>query len=142
MLATTPSLRSNARPASADPALIFVVDDEPMIGEVVSVILNLEGYRHRFFLNPKHALEAIERGEERPDLLLTDFVMPPFNGLELIERARHVLPGLRTILYSGNVGQDIINQCNVKPDAFLAKPFLPKALLELVAKTLEADVRP
>ncbi len=132
------SIRTSA-PLRAEKALIYVVDDEVMIGEVVEVILGLEGYRPRFFQNPRQALEALERGEDRPDLLLTDFVMSPINGIELIEKARRVYPGLKTILYSGNVGQESLNRFLTKPDAFLAKPFLPKTLISVVQKVLDSS---
>src|SRR5258708_67508 len=84
--------------------LVYVVDDESMIGEVVEVILQLEGYEARFFQNPCVAYEAFLQANPRPVLLLSDFVMTPMNGMELIDRCRQVDPGLKTILCSGNVG--------------------------------------
>jgi DNA-binding NtrC family response regulator len=117
-------------------ALIFVVDDEPMMGEVVEAILQLEGHQTRVFTEPEEALRAIEGEKGKLQLLLTDFVMPGMNGMELIEQAKKALPELRTILFSGNFGQDIMRYYPVKPDRFLNKPFQPKALTGLVKAVL------
>jgi DNA-binding NtrC family response regulator len=127
-----------ATPLQTDKSLIYVVDDEAMIGEVVEVILSLEGYRPRFFQNPRHALDALQRGDDRPALMLTDFVMSPLNGIELIEAARGIYPSLKTVLYSGNVGQEALDRFATKPDAFLAKPFLPKTLITVIQRVLDA----
>ena len=116
--------------------LVYVVDDESMIGEVVEVILKLKGFRPRFFTNPETALQALIQEEPKPDLLLTDFLMSPINGMELIERCKRVRPDLKTILYSGNVGAEIMEYYSVKPDGFVSKPFLPKTLVGIVKSVL------
>ena len=123
-------------PAQTQTASIYIVDDEEMIGEVVEVILDLEGYRPRFFQNPLEALEAFTSADPKPDLLLTDFAMMQMNGMELIERCRKICPEIRCILYSGNVGQEITQFYPSKPDGFLSKPFLPKALTGIVQTVL------
>ena len=117
--------------------VIFVVDDEPMIGEIVSSILDLEGYSSAVFTDPRQALEAFTHANPKPELLMTDYVMGSMNGMELIHKCRTLMPRLKTILYSGNVTEDITNIYVFKPDAFLEKPFLPKTLLDLVHSVLE-----
>ncbi|MEW6157970.1 MAG: response regulator [Verrucomicrobiota bacterium] len=119
-----------------DSRLIYVVDDETMIGEVVEVILKLEGLEPKFFSNPEDAFQAFVTESPKPALLLTDFLMTPINGMELIQRCKKVLPELKTILYSGNVREDIMQFYPVRPDAFLSKPFLPKTLVGVVQSVL------
>ena len=109
-------------------AHIFVVDDEVMVGEIVQTILCLEGFEVSFFSDPIEAFRALLIADPKPDLLLTDYVMTPMNGMELIEQSRAVQPGWHTILYSGNVGEEILRQYDFQPEAFLTKPFLPKTL--------------
>jgi DNA-binding NtrC family response regulator len=121
-----------------DPKLVFVVDDEAMIGDVVQIVLKMDGYTPRFFLDPEAALKCFLEDETKPALLLTDFLMSPMNGMELIERCKQQLPELKTILYSGNAGEDILQHYVVNPDGFLRKPFLPKTLLGLVRFILDA----
>ncbi len=121
---------------SAEGPLIYVVDDEPMIGDVVEVILGLEGFSTRFFEDPQRALIALHEEDIKPELLLTDFTMKPINGMELIAEAKSILPNLKTILYSGNVGMNVVDGAEVKPDGFLAKPFLPRHLVGTVNRVL------
>lgn len=116
--------------------LIFVVDDEVMVGEVVETILGLEGFSVRFFSDPTEAFRALLIADPKPDLLLSDYVMTPMNGMELIEQCKSICPGLHTILYSGNVGEEILRGYDFKPEAFLTKPFLPKTLIEAVEQIL------
>ncbi|MBI4664618.1 MAG: response regulator [Verrucomicrobia bacterium] len=123
--------------ASGREILVYVVDDESMIGEVVEVILKLKGFRPRFFTDPELAYETIMHEEPKPDLLLTDFLMSPINGMELIERCKRIQPGLKTILYSGNVGEEIMQYYAAKPDGFISKPFLPKTLVSVVNSVLK-----
>jgi len=62
--------------------------------------------------------------------------MSPYNGMELIERCKRVHPALKTILYSGNVGEEIMQYYSIKPDGFVSKPFLPKTLVAVVNSVL------
>ena len=120
--------------------LIYVVDDERLVAEVVEAVLRLHRYKIRLFDNPEVALQAFMDADPKPDLLFTDYVMGEMNGLELIERCKKVHPKVKTILYSGSVGQEIWADHETKPDNFINKPFQPKALLEIVRKVL-ADRR-
>ncbi len=118
--------------------LVYIVDDESRIGEVVEVVLKLRGFRPRFFTDPEAALHALIHEDPKPALLLTDFLMNPINGMELIERCKKLQPRLKTILYSGNVGDEITQYYLVKPDGFVSKPFLPATLIATVRKVLES----
>lgn len=119
--------------------LIYVVDDEIMVAEVVEAVLSLQAYRVRLFDNPQSALEAFIEEETKPDLLFTDFVMGEMTGLDLIEQCKRIHPPLKTILYSGSVGHEIWEESGTRPDDFLSKPFRPKALLEIVRNVLETS---
>jgi two-component system response regulator MtrA len=113
--------------------VVFVVDDEAMVAEVVSVVLAMEGFETRVFTSPVDAWEAFLSASEKPSVLITDYWMYPYDGLELIARCREAHPELRTVLYSGNVGSEAIQKMAMKPDAFLSKPFLPRELIQTVA---------
>lgn len=134
------------RPNLADrkhpPALVYVVDDESIIGSVVQLLLTKEGYRVEYFENPCRAYEAFVDASDRPALLLSDYVMEPINGLELIQHCKAVCPRLRTVLYSGNIGQAITGAIAIRPDAFLQKPFLARELMELIEKVLNLEPVP
>lgn len=128
---------SDSREASSrGDVLIYVVDDEPMICEIVASILGLEGFRSASFTDPRKALAAFTQADPRPALLVTDYVMGPMNGMELIHKCRTLAPTLKTILYSGNVSEDITDIYVFKPDAFMEKPFLPRTLIDLIESVL------
>jgi DNA-binding NarL/FixJ family response regulator len=63
--------------------------------------------------------------------------MKPLNGMELMQKCRAAHPHLRTILFSGNVAANITDLYAEKPDAFVAKPFQPAALVELARQILQ-----
>ncbi len=65
---------------------ILVVDDEEAIREVVSTLLEAQGYRCTVVSNGRMALEHIQA--DSLDLVLSDIVMPEMDGLKLLERAR------------------------------------------------------
>jgi len=112
--------------------LVYVVDDQEIFAEVVAAILRSEDYETRTFSNAEAALEQIERSPRKPDVLLTDQVMPGMSGMELIIKSRTLVGGLKTILFSGQVSQGVLGQYEVKPDRFLGKPFQPAVLLEAI----------
>jgi DNA-binding NtrC family response regulator len=123
-----------ARPESG--VSIYVVDDEPMVGELVATVLEMDGFQTRLFRDPAEALKVFIAANPRPVLLLTDFVMDGLNGMELIEHCKRAQPTLKTILYSGNVGVEITQRYPVKPDYFIRKPFQPKNLVDTVRLVL------
>lgn len=116
--------------------LVYVVDDAPLIGEVVEAFLKIEGYPVRFFENPEVAWKTFRDASPRPKMLITDYAMQPFHGIELIDRCLKIDPSLKTILISGNVTENIVQQFAVKPDCFIPKPFQSKHLLLAVADLL------
>lgn len=122
--------------------LIVVVDDEPMVGELVETIFMMEGWDAQVFVSPQKALEAICGMEEPPGLLLTDFRMPGMNGMELIQSSKKRFPTLKTVLFSGNVDESIQTQYTIKANAFLRKPFYPQVLLDTVKNLLDENGSP
>ena len=59
---------------------IFVVDDEPKIGNLFSNVLERDGYEVDTFMNPVKMLDALEDGK-KPDVVLADMMMPEMNGV-------------------------------------------------------------
>ena len=134
---------SNAKPIRAEPEssgrpLIYIVDDEPMLLELASVILEPLGYTIETFRDPESALRAFRAANPPPRLIITDYAMHTMNGLELAEACRQVRPEQKVLLVSGTVGQDIYRNAPVKPDRFLAKPYQSKQLVEAVETILAA----
>jgi CheY-like chemotaxis protein len=126
-----PKPESPGRDKSGE-ALIYVVDDEPMLLELASVILEPLGYTIETFRGPESALRAFTAAEPQPALIITDYAMHTMTGLELAEACRRIQPKQKVLLLSGTVGPEIFHNAPVKPDRFLAKPYQAKQLIDMV----------
>lgn len=116
--------------------LIYVVDDEAMLLELATVILEPLGFQIASFRDPEVALQEFTQAEPRPALLITDYAMHSMNGMELIQACRRLEPRQKILLLSGTVGPEIFQQAASKPDRFLAKPYYARQLVDLVRDLL------
>ena len=112
---------------------ILVVDDELGSAEVLSLILEEEGYRAFCAVNGQLAL--IQARDVVPDLVVVDYMMPLMNGAEFTRalRADPQFANTKIILNSGLPEAAIADQFDGY-DAFLRKPFRIDALLALVRR--------
>jgi two-component system nitrogen regulation response regulator NtrX len=118
---------------------ILVVDDEADIRELVSGILEDEGYAVRTAADSNSALAAIRA--RRPSLLVQDIWMQGggLDGLELLDLVKTIDPDLPVVMISGH-GNIETAVSAIKRGAydFLEKPFKSDRLLLLVERALEA----
>ena len=126
-----PSLPSGVS-AAMDRAPIFIVDDEPMLLELATLILEPLNYPLRTFRDPDQAYKEFLDCQPRPWLLLTDYQMHVMNGMDLVRLCRNADPEVRVLLVSGTVGEEVYAQSTIKPDRFLPKPYTPTQLLNVV----------
>jgi CheY-like chemotaxis protein len=124
------------RPPRETKQLVYVVDDEAMLLELATVILEPLGYEIVTFCDPDAALANFTRAQPRPDLLITDYAMHSMNGMHLIQECRRLEPNQKILLISGTVGPEIFGQAPCKPDRFLAKPYHARQLIDLVRAML------
>ncbi len=66
---------------------IYIVDDDPKIGELFATVLRRDDYDAESFVNPVVMLEKLGGGAV-PDLILTDLMMPEMTGIQLLEALR------------------------------------------------------
>ncbi len=121
---------------SSDRPLVFIVDDEPMIGELIGSYLRVEGMQVEVFDQPLVALAAFEQADPKPAVLLTDYQMPDMSGLELIQACRALYPDLKTISISGTMTDSDMDAAGIAPDRFVRKPFAPSDLLQPIRELL------
>ncbi len=114
--------------------LIYMVDDEPMLLELTKAILS--GYQVEVFRSGEAALKAYHSAQQMPDLLITDFAMNGMNGLQLLEQCRKLHPQQKALLLSGSVEEDVNSRSPSPADAFLAKPYQPRDLIDVVQRVL------
>jgi CheY-like chemotaxis protein len=127
---------ASATPGHGQP-LVFAVDDEPMLLELVALVLQPLGFRVRMFRDPGAALRAFEAARPRPDLIVTDYAMHTMNGMDLIRTCRQIEPRQRILMVSGTVDETIYRDLPDKPDRFLAKPYSAHQLAAAVRGTLD-----
>ncbi|CAN5407849.1 hypothetical protein BH09PSE5_BH09PSE5_02670 [soil metagenome] len=101
---------------------ILVVDDEQASAEVLSLILEDEGYRVYCAANGQAGLERAL--ELRPDLVILDYMMPIMNGAE-VGKALRATPELAStkILMNSSLSEANVRARFDKYDCFLRKPF-------------------
>ena len=120
-------------------ARILVVDDDPMITQLITDMLSLDGYDIETAPNGVAALAKVQG--RRYDLILTDLHMPELDGAALYrELARWQAHRPRKIIFlTGTAGESethrIVQETGLP---LLRKPFNVAELLELVRKTLGA----
>lgn len=116
--------------------LLFIVDDEPMIGGLISEVLQRAGHRTRLFQSPVAALAAFRDADPKPYILITDYQMDELNGLKLIAATTEIHPPLKTVLISGSVENVSLLTAAVSPTRYLPKPFEPRELITLIAELI------
>ena len=131
-----PSTPHNVSSDDDSRPLIFAVDDEPMLLELVVLVLEPLGFRVRTFRDPDTAVRAFSLTAPPPVLIVTDYAMHTMNGMELIQACRRIHPRQKIILVSGTVDETIYRNAKFQPDRFLAKPYQAKQLADLVRAVL------
>lgn len=121
--------------ASLGGKTILLVDDEDMIWDVITAMLQDLGYN---VLLAGNGLEAIETYRSNPggiDLVLLDMLMPELSGRETFLRLKEINPEVKVLLSSGYVsGGDVQDVLNAGAAGFLQKPY---RMTELSAKIRE-----
>jgi CheY-like chemotaxis protein len=116
---------------------VLVVDDEPAVRALMRRVLQHLRYEVTDAGTPEEAIQRVKDGL-RPDLVITDVVMPGMNGRRMVNELETMASGFKVLYVSGYVDPA------VKPhfDAieFLAKPFTPDAFGRKVRELLDAPI--
>ena len=121
---------------------IMMVDDEPMLTDVISAYLEDAGYRSLVALNdPQRALQDIR--EQRPSLVLLDLVMPGISGFDILQAIRadeelRYTPVI--VLTAASDGATKLKALDLGATEFLAKPVDPSELVIRVRNSLVLKV--
>ena len=120
---------------------VLVVDDEPIVSNVLTSILNRHGYRATVANSAREALAKLAETPGGFRLVMTDHGMPGMTGLELIAEIKRTHPELPVLLLTG-WGENVLqtNVVEAPPDAVLGKPINQTDLLEALARLLPVSL--
>jgi len=114
---------------------IVIVEDDIIIRESLKEILEMNNYEVMAIDSCLDLMKKIN--EFKPDVLITDIIMPDKDGIEIIIEAKKVLPNIILIAISGGGRIDSESYLNTAKylgaDATLKKPFTHKELLDCIA---------
>ena len=128
---------SDLRPPDEAP-IVLLAEDEDLVRDLVSSVLEREGFEVHAAKNGLEALEQLDAVDRPVDLLVTDLVMPTMSGRELaarvVEREPQAQDRLHLGLFRGVAGP----RARRRPSApvFVRKPFSPRALAETVNRVV------
>jgi signal transduction histidine kinase/CheY-like chemotaxis protein len=111
---------------------VLLCDDDPDVRRFLSELLTSNGYVVHEANSSGSALRILE-DRTFVDLLIVDYAMPEINGLEIIRRAWHRRPSLKTLLITGDAGAVRDGALGVP---LLRKPFRPAEFSQIVATIL------
>ncbi len=115
-------------------ATVLVVDDEPIVRQVVASYLRQEGHPTLEAADGWTALELIERSE--PGLIVLDLMLPGIGGLELCRIIRGRLDTPVIMLTARGEEADRIIGLDLGADDYVTKPFSPRELVARVRSVL------
>ena len=121
------------------PTRVLIVDDEPEIGRILSVILRAAGFEVAAVDGGRAALEHL--AASATDLVLLDVTMPELDGFETLRRIREAPATARlpVLMLTANAGAaDRARAQSLGADDFIAKPFDPAEVVERIRERLRA----
>ena len=133
--ASAEDLETRAPVRAPRQATILLVDDEELVRIGTAEMLVDLGYKVVDANSGAEALRLLRMGDE-PDLMITDYLMPGINGVELIEHARELAPAMEVMLITG---YSTIAEGPGASVRRLAKPFRQADLAEIVADILTRE---
>lgn len=119
---------------------IMVVDDERRIADTLALILQHSGYETATAYDGPSTLALCAKF--RPDLVLTDVVMPGMSGIELAMAVSENIPRCKILLFSGQAATaEMLERARKQGIDFplVSKPVHPEELLKKVAKILNSS---
>jgi PAS domain S-box-containing protein len=117
---------------------ILIVDDDPSVLRVTTLLLESFGFRVSQANNGHEAVEAIRRRPHEFAMVLLDLTMPEMSGHEALSEIRAIRSDLPVLLASGYREQDAVHRVpGERPTAFIQKPFEFDVLMAKMRQVLD-----
>jgi len=115
---------------------VLVVDDEEIVRESLCDWLESVDYRVESAESGEEALKIIK--EKKINIMLSDLVMPGINGIELMKKAKKIVPSLSTVIITAHATiQTAITAIREGAYDYIEKPFCPEKVELLIEKIIE-----
>jgi len=119
------------------PTILLVEDDHDVRAYVVEILRDMH-FQVLEAHDADSALGLLERNDVRPDLLLTDVVLPGLNGRQLAAEIKRRQPDLRVLFMSGYAPDSIVQHGQVEPGVeVMQKPLTQQLLAQRIREVLE-----
>jgi DNA-binding NtrC family response regulator len=116
---------------------VLVLDDEPLVGKRLLVVLSKMGFEVEVFDDPHVALERLDQKEFQ--IVVTDVVMGDVDGIHVLERVRSRWPASKVIIMTAYAMMAMARKAMEKGAFdFVAKPFVPAEMRAVVLKAADA----
>lgn len=133
--ASAPLLPESSEPRLQGDNVILIVDDDDPVRLMLARLLRIQGYAVLQAASAAQARRTLD--QQRPDLVISDIVMPGESGIELRRGIADAWPELPVILISGYSAEGPAEfAARTANTAFVQKPFAAEQLLALVQQTL------
>ncbi len=120
----------------AERGIIHVIDDEPIIHEVLSQLLTSEGYEVELSSSGEEALE--KHSSQAYDLILLDLLMPGLNGIDVLKGVKKIDPQAVIIIITAYASvESAITAMKMGAYDYIQKPFKHDELLLTINRALE-----
>jgi DNA-binding response OmpR family regulator len=118
---------------------ILVAEDEPIMLMAIEGKLKKDGYKVTSVADGREAIKAFEN--ERPDLIITDILMPYTSGLEFISVVKSGQGSNIPIIVLSGIGEEatVMEAFQLGADDFLTKPFNPVELSVRVKRLIKIN---
>lgn len=122
---------------------VAVVDDDPMMLDVLSRILQRENFELLMASGGPEIIQKLSEHAGEVDLLVTDYAMPDMQGRELAEHVRQRFPAVKVLYQTGFSDMLFENRMELEEGAaFLEKPFTARGLREAARLVLFGSINP
>ena len=119
---------------------VLVVEDEPALLKWMRAALSDAGYDLTAAQDPLEAVRLVEEDGLRPQVVVTDVVMPRLSGVALADRVRAHVPDVQVLFVSGYTDNAIVHHGVLDPGTpFLQKPFKASTLVAKIEALRRGD---
>lgn len=116
---------------------ILLLDDERIVGKRLKPALEKIGCRVEVFQDPREALKRV--GEKEFDIVVTDIYMEEIDGMQILEMVHDQWPRTKVIMITGYAMVSLARDAmEMGAFDFIAKPFKPDDLRQVIAKAARA----